>query len=303
MSGLVQSKSVQHSTAGLIAVTRSNSMAGIGLTLISIVLFSGSNALAKWVFASVPVGETLFMRGIIATMLIAPFIRVRELREMRHGGQLGLHLLRVGCSAIEIGCFYWSITGLPLANATTIYLAGPIYVTAMAAYFLGETVTWRQIAAVTLGFAGVLVAMQPQAQSFDLHAVAALVGSLLYAISLVATRGLRRTPNTLLVGSQMAALALVSLATMPLGWVIPSTMQAMQMLTIGLVGVIAYACVNRGLQLAPASVVAPFNYGSIIGATVLGFLVFDDIPSTATLAGAAIVIAAGGLVLAGERIK
>lgn len=276
-------------------------LAGIALTLTSIFLFAGSNALAKVVEQGVPVGELLFIRGLLATLLIGWLVRWNDIRDLLQGGQLGLHALRIGTSAVEVFCYYWAITSLPLANASTIYLAGPIYVTAMSAIFLREHVGLRQAAAVLIGFAGVVVAVQPQSQSLDMHAIVAVIGSFLYAISLVATRGLRRTPNSLLVASQMLALSVVSLTTIPAGWVVPTKLEVMQMGAVGLVTVVAYACVNRGLQLAPASVVAPFNYASIIGAAVLGYLVFADVPSVPTLVGAGIVVAAGLLVLAPDR--
>jgi drug/metabolite transporter (DMT)-like permease len=278
-------------------------LAGIGLTLISIMMFAGTNALAKWLShgEGVPVGEVLFARAVLGVALVVPFVTRADIAAMVAGGRPWLHALRMTASAVEVCCYYWAITGLPLADGSTIYLAGPIYVTALAAVFLRERVGWHRWAAVLAGFTGVLVALRPGSMVLTPHAIVALCGSVLYAISLVATRGLRATPNKLLAGSQMAALLVISGGSALAGWVMPSATQAALMVVVGVVSLLAYLCVNRGLQLAPASVVAPFNYGSIVFAVALGYFVFGDIPSGPTIAGAAIIVCAGLFILLGER--
>ena len=82
---------------------------GIVLTLVSAILFSGTNAAAKWVMHDVPTGELLWMRGIVALGLISLAITRAELAALRRSGQMGLHVLRVLCSSIEVFCFYWVI--------------------------------------------------------------------------------------------------------------------------------------------------------------------------------------------------
>jgi drug/metabolite transporter (DMT)-like permease len=280
---------------------RQATLRGILLTLLSAVLFSTTNAAAKWVMTDLPAGELLWVRSIVAFSLVSLFIRRGEWATLWSGGLLRFHLLRNLCSAIEVMCFYWAIARTPLADMTTIYLAGPIYVTAMAAIFLREHVGWRRWSAVLVGFAGVIVAVRPGGGSVSAPELVAVCGSVLYATSLVVTRRLRSTPSTLLVATQMGALFLVSSASATLGWVMPTPVQLALMLAIGIVSMIAFWCVNQGLRLAAASAVAPFNYSSIVFATALGFLVFGDIPATATLLGAAIIIGAGLFIALRER--
>jgi drug/metabolite transporter (DMT)-like permease len=272
-------------------------LGGIGLTLLSILMFAGTNALAKWLNHAVPVGEVLFARAALGVLLIAPFVSRRDIAAMVAGGRPWLHALRVAASAVEVCCFYWAISDLPLADGSTIYLAGLVYVTALSAVFLRERVGWRRWAAVVVGFVGVLVALRPAGAVMTPHALVAVGGSVLYAVSLVATRRLRATPNTLLAGTQMAALLLLSGASAAAGWVVPDVAEAALMAVVGVVSLLAYLCVNRGLQLAPASVVAPFNYASILGAVMLGYMMFGDVPAPATLVGAAIIVCAGLFIL------
>lgn len=266
---------------------------GILLTLASSLMFSCTNAAAKWVMHDIPTGEMLCLRGIVALSIISAFISPADRRALLYSRQLRLHGARVLCSSIEIFCFYWAIARTPLADMTAIYLASPIYVTAMAALFLREAVGWQRWLAVAAGFAGVLIAVHPSADSLSAAALVAVGGSLLYAISLVITRRLRKSPSTVLVATQMAGLIVVSGLTSLSGWVMPSAAQLLAMAAIGVVSMVAFWCVNQGLRLAPASAVAPINYASIVWATALGFLVFGDTPAVSTLVGAAIIILAG----------
>jgi drug/metabolite transporter (DMT)-like permease len=279
---------------------RQATLRGILLTLVSSILFAFTNAGAKWVMGDIPTGELLWVRSVVAFSLVSLFIRRSEWAMLFAPGQRRFHVLRMAASAIEVVCFYWAISSTPLADMTAIYLASPIYVTGMAALFLREPVGLRRWTAVLVGFVGVLVAVRPSAGSVSAPVLVAVGGSLLYATSLVVTRRLRGTPSTLLVATQMAALFVLTSASSTLGWVIPRRGELILMVAVGVVSMIAFWCVNEGLRLARASAVAPFNYSSIVWATLLGYVIFGDMPATMTLAGAAIIIAAGLLIMLRE---
>jgi drug/metabolite transporter (DMT)-like permease len=287
-------------------------LAGIGVTLLGVFVFACSNALAKWLTGGFPVGEILFARSVVVLSILAFFIARADIREMVADGRPWLHVARALLSTVEVVCFYWAIVELPLAGGTTIYLAGPIYVTALSAIFLREDVGWRRWCAVLAGFGGVLVALQPAGLSFTIYTAVSVAGSLMYAISLVITRRLRGTPTTLLVTVQVVPLLLITAASAwPLhpptslvgGWVVPGPADAAILALVGLLSMTGYLCINRGLQMAPASVITPFNYVSIVWATILGYLVFQEIPTQAMLAGAAIIVAAGLYIVLREHVR
>jgi drug/metabolite transporter (DMT)-like permease len=280
-----------------------DNLPGIGMTVLGVFLFSFCNALAKHLVTIYPVGEMLFVRSATALVLLAAFIGPRDIAAIRAGGKPWLHALRMACSGLEVGCYYWALASMQLAGITTIYMAAPIYTVGLSALFLREQVGWRRWAAVVIGFTGVVVALHPGAGAVSVPALVAVVGSLLYAVSLVATRRLRGTPNSLLVASQVAALLVFSGASSALGWVMPTPLEAGEMALIGAISLIAYLCVNRGLQLAPASVVAPFQYSSIVWAVALGFAVFAEVPRDTTVLGAAIIAGAGLFILFRERVR
>jgi len=299
-------------TAAAQAADARRLLAGIGVTMLGVFVFSLSNALAKWLTDGYPVGEILFVRSVVVLLILAFFITRDDLRALRAGGRPWLHAWRALLSAVEVVCFYWAIVVLSLADGTTIYLAAPIYVTAMSALFLREDVGWRRWLAVLTGFAGVVVALQPTGMSFGIHAAVSVAGSVMYAASLVITRRLRGTPTTLLVTTQVVPLLLITgLSAWPLaeptslvgGWIMPGWRDAAILVLVGVLSMVGYLCINRGLQMAPASVITPFNYASIVWATILGYLVFAEIPTPAMVTGAAIIVAAGLYIVFREKVR
>jgi drug/metabolite transporter (DMT)-like permease len=275
---------------------------GIALLAFSTFVFGFSNVLAKFLTHEYPIGEALLIRSGFGLLLILPFIRVRDIA-IEARTSLWLHLLRMVLSAVEIVCFYWAVASLQLADVTAFYLSTPILLTAIAALALGERVDRARWIATLLGFAGVVIALQPSGAALSLHALVALLGSLLYAVFLTVTRRLRGTPNAMLVMLQLLALVITGAATTPFAWVTPSPGGFALMAGVGVIGIVGYVCVNRALQLAPASVVAPFQYLSIIWSVVLGYLAFGDVPEPHTMAGAALIIVAGGFILFQERAR
>ena len=273
---------------------------GIGLLALSTFVFGFSNVLAKYLTAEYPIGEALLIRAGFALLLLLPFVRVGDLAaELRTSPWL--HLLRMVLTAIEIVCFYSAVRVLQLADVSTFYLSTPILLTAISALVLREHVDRARWVATGVGFAGVLIALRPSSAALSLPALLALSGSVLYSIFLAITRRLRQTPNKVLILSQLVALTLCGAVTVPFAWTVPSPAGFALMAAVGLIGITGYFCVNRALQLAPASVIAPFQYLSIVWSIVLGYLAFGDLPALSTLLGAALIIAAGGFIIVRER--
>ena len=261
--------------------------------LAGIAMFSVNDALGKWLLVDYSVAELLLIRSAAALVLLAPFIRNSGVVAFTTAPRPALQVARVVLSALEVAMFFWAVSYLPLADAVTFYLAGPIYVTALSVVLLGETVGWRRWTAILVGFVGVVLALRPSAASFTLPALIALGGSIFFAILMITTRMLRETSDTVLVSGQNVATLLFGAAFAPFGWVTPSFRDFMLLSLFGVLSMVALACVNRSLKLAPASVVVPYQYTMIIWAIMLGYAVFGDVPDLLTLAGAAIIIAAG----------
>jgi drug/metabolite transporter (DMT)-like permease len=278
-------------------------LAGIGLMLTGIALFSINDALGKWLLTTYSVGELLLIRSITALILLAPFIRRAGVAAFTHAPRPGLQILRVLLSTLEVAMFFWAVSYLPLADTVTFYLAGPIYVTALSVLVLGEKVGWHRWTAVIVGFVGVLLALRPSAASFTLPALIALTGSVIFACLMIATRLLRETPNTVLVAGQLAGTLLFGIVMVPFGWITPPPGDLAMLSLFGVLSIIALACVNRALKLAAASVVVPYQYTMIVWAVVLGYVAFGDTPDVLTVSGALIIAMAGLYILWREQVR
>jgi drug/metabolite transporter (DMT)-like permease len=271
---------------------RSARLAGIGLMLAGVWAFSFGDALGKYIVATYPVGQLLFLRAMASLVLVSPLIW-RARGEFRRLERPGLHLLRIVLSTLEVAAFFVAVIYLPLADVITFYLACPIFVTALSALVLRERVGWRRWCAVAVGFCGVLIAMQPSAQTISWPALIALGGSTCFAVLMLITRSLRGASDVVLASSQFVGTLVFGALLLPFGWLTPSLPDLSLFAIAGGISVGALLCVNRALKLAPASVVVPYQYSMIIWAVIFGYVVFGDTPSLATQVGAAIIIAPG----------
>jgi drug/metabolite transporter (DMT)-like permease len=279
---------------------RSARLAGIGLMLLSIFMFSFGDALGKFLVATYSVGQLLWLRACAALIVLAPTVW-RHRTAFLDLERPRLHLLRVTLSTLEVAAFFLATVYLPLTDVITYYLASPIFVTALSPLVLGEHVGWRRWSAVLIGFCGVLIALRPSAQTVSWPAMIALGGSLSFALLMLITRSLRATPDIVLASSQFAGTFLFGAAMSPFGWVTPGLGSLGLFAAAGCISVAALLCVNRSLKLAPASVVVPYQYSMIVWAVMFGYFVFGDVPSSGTIAGAAIIIGAGLYIFLRER--
>ncbi|MSP31321.1 MAG: DMT family transporter [Pseudolabrys sp.] len=268
-------------------------MAGIGLMLVGIFFFALNDALGKWLIATYSVGQLLLVRSIAGLVLLAPFIKRTGWAAFSGAPRPFVQFLRPVFATFEVACFYWALAYMPLADVMTFYLAGPIYVTAISPFILGERIGWRRWLAVFAGFAGVMIALNPSAHSLTPASLVALAGSFAFSLLMICTRLVRGTSDIVLVTTQtVGALAFGAVAA-PLTWVALSWGDTALLVLLGATAMVAHVCINRSLKLAPASVVVPYQYTTIIWAILLGYIFFGDIPAPAMLTGAAIIIAAG----------
>lgn len=281
---------------------RTARLGGIGLMLAGIGLFALSDAIGKLLIADYSLGQLLLLRAAAALTVLSPAIwrfRKTYLRLERPR----LQIARMVLSTVDVAAFFAATAYLPLADVITFYLAAPIFVTAGSAIFLHEHVGWRRWSAIAVGFCGVLIALQPSAQTVTWPALLAVCGSVSFAALMLLTRSLRATPEVVLTSTQFAGTLIFGLIMAPMNWTTPTLSAAGLFALGGVVSVAALLCVNRSLKLAPASVVVPYQYSMILWAVLFGFAVFGDVPSVATMIGAAIIIGAGLYIFLRERAR
>jgi drug/metabolite transporter (DMT)-like permease len=279
---------------------RSARLAGIGLMLGAVGMFSLGDALGKFIVATYPVGEFMLLRACAALVLIAPSIW-QQRSKFRGLERPWLQFVRVVLSTLEIAAFFLATVYLPLADVVTYYLATPVFVTALSAIVLREQVGWRRWSAILIGFCGVVIALKPSAQTVSWPAMIALGGSLAFSWLMLITRSLRATPDIVLASAQFLGTVAFGIVMAPFGFLAPTSAHLVLFLASGAISVCALFCVNRSLKLAPASTVVPYQYSMIVWAVMFGYIVFGDVPRAHTALGAAIIIGAGLYIFWRER--
>jgi drug/metabolite transporter (DMT)-like permease len=286
----------------------------IGLKIISALLFAVMSALVRLMGEVTPVGQLVFFRSLFA---IVPVVIIYAWRgELRHAiytkrplGQLGRGMLSVGGMYSNFA----ALTRLPLADATAIQFASPLITVGLAALILKERVRIYRWSAVFVGFIGVLIMLLPHLDPahYTSMASAAAVGAMLAVLAafinagtVIQTRRLTRTETTPSIVFYFSLIcAIAGAATLPFAWHTPSLYELTILITLGMLGGLAHIFLTESYRFAAASVIAPFDYTSMLWALLLGYWMFGEVPAALVFVGAAIVIAAGLFVLWRERTQ
>lgn len=268
---------------------------GILLMVAGMLLFTLNDALGKWLVTEYSVGQILAIRSAAALLILLPYLwRQGLLSGLMHLERPGLQALRVMLVIAEVSLFYLAVRHLPLADVFLFYLASPIFVTLLSALLLKEQVDLASWAAVLVGFTGVALVFPPSAAALTLPALMALGGSLSLAFMMILARQLRKSNGLHLISLQTFGVALAGLSTWPWGlWTNPSPLAFGLICLLGIVATTAHFMLNQAVRLAPANVVAPFQYTSIVWAMALGYWVWGDVPSASALLGSALIVSAG----------
>lgn len=283
------------------SATAASARAGILLMLLGMSLFTINDALGKWLVTDYPVAMLLAVRSLFGAVLLLPLILRDGVGRVFAVRRLPLHLLRVGCVSTEIACFYWAVRSLPLADVMTIYMAAPLIVTALSVPLLKEKVGWRRWAAVLVGFAGVVLVLNPTGAFDPIPSLVGLFGATVFSLGLVTTRMLREDGTLTLVSYQTIGTGVIGGAVASSGWVMPGLGDFLLLGLLGVVALAGHAAMNRSLALSPAAVVVPFQYVAIVWAVILDLVVWGTAPSVQVLAGAALIIGSGLFVFYREQ--
>lgn len=292
--------------------TQMRPLRGIAFKIASVLVFIVMAALIKATSDHVPPGEAVFFRSLLAMPVIVVWLSWRgELASGLKTVQPMGHVWRgvVGTTAMGLG--FAGLGYLPLPEVTAIGYAAPLLTVIFAAMFLGEAVRIFRISAVALGLIGVLIVLSPRltalsdgdvAMAEGLGAMLVLGGAVFAALAQVFVRRLVLTESTSAIVFWFSLTAtLLSLVTLPFGWVIPAPREALMLVAAGLLGGVGQILLTSSYRWADASVVAPFEYVSMLFALAFGYLLFDEVPTLTMLGGAALVVTAGILIIWRER--
>ncbi|MGV8986486.1 MAG: DMT family transporter [Cypionkella sp.] len=283
---------------------------GILLKLGAVLVFIVMQSMIKATTDRIPAGEAVFFRSALAVPVIVVWLAWQgQLATGFHAKQPLGHIWRGLMGTLAMGLGFAGLGYLPLPEVTAISYASPLMVVILAAMFLGEEVRIFRISAVALGLIGVLIVLSPRfstgvvAGSRESFGAMVVLGSAMFAaLAQVFVRKLVLVESTSSIVFYFSMTATVlSLATIPFGWAWPSPVEYVLLIGSGLLGGIGQILLTASYREADASLIAPFDYASMIFSLAIGFLVFGEVPTQIMLSGAALVVAAGILIIWRER--
>jgi drug/metabolite transporter (DMT)-like permease len=284
------------------AAARRNRLVGLALMCGAVICFAGLDTSAKWLSHSTDPLLGVWARYVSSVVLVSLVVNpwsvpglARTRRPWMQAGRSVLLLLSTACN-------FFALQYLQVAQTTSIMFAAPLLVALAAGPLLGEWIGPRRLAAIGVGFVGVLIITRPGFGGMHPAALLSVFGTACYALYAISTRVLAGSDSsaTTLFYSGLAGVVLVT-PFVPFVWSTPSLLVALMMAATGVFGAVGHWLLILAHARAPAPVLAPFLYTQLIWVVILGYLVFGDLPDYWTLIGASVVIASGMYLLYRER--
>lgn len=285
---------------------RDDPRGGALLMLGACAVFAAMSVLVKLLGERLPVAEVMFFRNALSLPIVLAFgLRGASLAAVVRTRRPFGHLWRALVGLSAMGCSFFAVTVLPLAEHTALTHTTPLFATLLAVVFLGERPGRWRLSALVLGFAGILVIAAGQGGF-----TGGLSGLALAGVVAAAAHGLFSAGASLLVRTLSASessativfyqaflMALIMAAFLPFVWVPPSAGEWLLLLALGLAGGTGQLLLTEAYARAPVSALAPYSYSTLLWAAGFGFVVFGDVPGPLTALGAAMIVAAGLVIL------
>ena len=278
---------------------------GVLYMIASVTCFSIMDICVKWL-DYYPVGQVLFFRFFIGFIPIFFIIPRDKIFNFYKTSRPGLHAFRAICGALAIIALFYGLRELPLADVISLTFGGPIFVTIASIFFLSERVGIKRWSAVFLGFFGMLLIVQPAFKEVNYFYIAPIIFCIFFACVAISVRSLSKTEENYTIAFYFTFLCTV----LGLGsiffveWIMPTKVDFLIFLIIGLSGSIANLLLTQSYRLAEASLVTPIKYLSLVFAIIFGFLIWSEVPKVLTLLGAGLVILSSLIIFVREnRLK
>lgn len=294
------------------AAAAAGPLRGIVLKVLSVCSFIVMATLLK-ATQTIPAGELVFFRCFFAIVPVVAYLAwQRKLRLAFYTTNPMGHVVRSFIGVTSMGLGFFALTRLPLPETTAIGYASPLLIVVFSALLLKERVHLFRWSAVLIGLGGVLIVLWPRLTLFTggapigndetVGAVASLSAAVFSAFAMMQVRKLVQTERTeTIVIYFFVCASLLSLLTIPLGWQVPTPQQAVLLVCAGFAGGVGQLLLTSCYRYADMSVIAPFEYVSLILTIIIGLVVFSEVPTPAMLVGAFIVVASGIAVIMREH--
>ncbi len=275
---------------------------GLAAMWVAVVSFSIADAIGKWGggegFAAVQIVFFRYLFGLIPLALVLWWSGLEAVRTSRPWA----HAVRGLLLSAALALFFWGLKYVPLADGIAVAFTAPLFITALSVPVLGERVGPARWLAVLVGFAGMLVIVQPGTGSFRPEMAIIVASAFVFALGITYTRRLSRTETVAGMFTWTTVVSLVVFGPLALlTWKTPDATHLGAFAALGLIGGAAHYLVGIAYRNAPAAVVAPQEYVALVWGALIGWFMWGDVPSAAAWAGAAIVAAAGGFIAVREQ--
>jgi len=250
-----------------------------------------------------PLGEVLFFRGFFGLLFYFFIIPKERLKDFYYTKRVGLHFLRCIFGLIALLAIFTALRNLPLATVVSISFAAPIFTTIFSIFFLSEKVGFFRWLAVFVGFIGIIVITEPGFSSLNIYYVYPIVFCLGLSYVAITIRQLSTTEPVWLISLNFsAAITLVSIFTIPFGWIIPDIKDLILLSLIGVFGGVANLWLSQSYKFSEVSLVTPLKYLALVFAIIFGFFIWNEVPTFKTLIGSFLVIISSLIIFRREII-
>ena len=280
----------------------SKNQLGFLYMFLSICAFSLMDLIVKW-SVDYPIGQVLFFRGFFGIIFYFFIIPRERLHNFYKTKRPGLHFLRCVSGLIALVAIFIALRKLPLATVVSISFAAPIFTTIFSIFFLSEKVGLFRWLAVLVGFIGIIIITEPGFSSLNIYYVYPIIFCLGLSYVAIAIRQLSTTEPVWLISLNFsAAITLVSIFTIPFGWIMPNIKDFILLSFIGIFGGVANLWLSQSYKFSEVSLVTPLKYLALVFAIIFGFFIWDEIPTFKTLLGALLVITSSVIIFRREIV-
>ena len=256
----------------------------------SICAFSIMDLIVKW-SEHYPLGQVLFFRGFFGVLFYFLIIPKERLHNFYYTKRAGLHFQRSFSGLIALVAIFIALRSLPLATVVSISFAAPIFTTIFSIFLLNEKVGVYRWLAVIVGFIGILIITEPGISSLNIFYIFPIIFCIGLSYVAITIRKLSTTEPVWLISLYFSiSITLLSLFSLPLGWIMPSAKDFMILAMIGIFGGVANLWLSQSYKYSEVSLVTPLKYLALVFAIIFGYLIWDEIPTIKSLFGAALVI-------------
>ncbi|MEC9367409.1 MAG: DMT family transporter [Pseudomonadota bacterium] len=264
---------------------------GIIVILFSTVCFSAMHAAVRHVSAELSPIQIAFFRNLFGVIAFLPLISMHGLTFMRTR-RLPMHLLRAGLNVLAMFAFFTAISITPLARVNALAFSAPLFTALLAVAVLGERFHVRRWSAIAIGFTGTLIVLRPGLGVVDSGSLLALASAAIWGVTMIVIKLLGRTESSATITGYMCLLlSLLSFFPALYVWRTPSAEAWMWLVFIGVVGTFAQMSLAEALKQADTTVVLPFDFMKLVWASMLGYLLFSEVPDIFTFLGALVIFA------------